>query len=147
MAGGGAHTPTPTHSPTQTTLVYVASCPVPAHLHSHHTNYKHSLSSAYDAGRAFADSLQHTYHTHTFTAALQAALAAAPGGLDVSHHTFRTSRAVAAHDSFGSSPPAVRECVNVHAVLHSPRGDGKEALVLVTPVNHQHFVTGRWVDE
>jgi hypothetical protein len=30
----------------------------------------------------------------------------------------------------------------VHVLVHSPRGDGKEALVLVTPINHQHIVTG-----
>jgi hypothetical protein len=32
-------------------------------------------------------------------------------------------------------------CSNWHAVLRSPRGDGKEALVLVTPVTLQPFAT------
>lgn len=28
----------------------------------------------------------------------------------------------------------LRNCTNLHAILRSPRGDGKEAIVLVTPV-------------
>lgn len=112
----------------------------------------HSLSSpsAFERGKAFADSLQHTYNTFVFSTALQEALSS--HGLEVSNHTFVRPAAAATAAGAGaaaglhlgsSSSSNVQECVNVHAVLHSPRGDGKEALVLVTPINHQHFNTGR----
>jgi hypothetical protein len=116
------------------------------------------------AGTEFADSLEHSYNTFVFSSALQEALAAS--GFEVSNHTYTSTphtvtpasetaaaaaaaaaAAVGADNSSGSSGWAdlggsVRSCVNVHAVLHSPRGDGKETLVLVTPINHQHFATG-----
>lgn len=100
-----------------------------------------------EAGKAFADSLAPTYNSPAFSAALQQGLAAA--GWEVSNHTYRTSIYLSSSSSraagWGDSGAGVAvhgECVNVHAVLHSPRGDGKEALVLVTPVNHQDFATG-----
>lgn len=107
--------------------------------------YSFSSPSVYDAGKAFADSLQFTFNTFVFSTALQEALTA--HGLEVSNHTFTTAAAAAdattSSSSDSSSSVVLRECVNVHAVLHSPRGDGKEALVLVTPINHQHFTTGQ----
>ncbi len=56
--------------------------------------------------------------------------------------------------SSGAQPGAggaqsARRCANLHGVLRSPRGDGKEALVLVTPLalaaRHQHPGTKRLV--
>jgi hypothetical protein len=34
-------------------------------------------------------------------------------------------------------------CVNVHSILPSPRGDGKEAILLVTPLNMQDYQKGK----
>jgi hypothetical protein len=123
----------------------------------------HAQPSVLQAGTEFADSLEHTYNTFVFSSALQEALSAS--GFAVSNHTYSATppavtpasetaaaaaaaAAVEADSGSGSSSGwadlggSVRFCVNVHAVLHSPRGDGKEALVLVTPINHQHFSTG-----
>ena len=101
-----------------------------------------SNPSAFELGKAFADSLAHTYSTFTFTTALQEALSSS--GWEVSNHSFTTTAAAAAGGLQQQQQQQQQqlECVNVHAVLHSPRADGKEALVLVTPVNHQHFSTG-----
>jgi hypothetical protein len=60
-------------------------------------------------------------------------------GLEVSlHHywpqhstpTTTTTTTSSSSSSEGSTAP----CTNLHAVLRSPRGDGKEALLLVTPL-------------
>jgi hypothetical protein len=104
----------------------------PALTHPPATHNSYAVPSALDAGRAFADGLRPTFFSFAFSTALQAALSA--GGLEVSNHTFSSS------GSGGSL-----SCVNVHAVVRSPRGDGKEALVLVTPINHQHIATGAHV--
>ncbi|KAF8067126.1 Gpaa1 [Scenedesmus sp. PABB004] len=88
--------------------------------------------AAYAAGKAFAAGLAPDLFGPRFTASLQAALAAQLG-LPVHNHTFAAARPAA-----GGAP---RACTNVHAVLSSPRGDGKEALLLVTPINHQAFAT------
>jgi hypothetical protein len=93
---------------------------------------------AYQAGRAFAASLQGSlFSGQPFTAALQQQLQQQLR-VQVYNHTFTV-----ADSSFSSSSSGgVRTCTNVHAVLSSQLGDGKEALLLATPVNHQGLTTG-----
>ncbi|WIA12567.1 hypothetical protein OEZ85_006228 [Tetradesmus obliquus] len=85
---------------------------------------------AYQDGRAFAASLQDSlFSGQPFAAALQQQLRQQLR-VQVYNHTFTAA-------SSGLSSSSSRTCTNVHAVLSSRRGDGKEALLLATPINHQ----------
>lgn len=39
-----------------------------------------------------------------------------------------------------------RLCQNVHAVVHTPRGDGKEGVVIVSPLDLNHHCTFTFCD-
>eukprot|EP00775_Hariotina_reticulata_P006404 gene6404-6635_t len=89
---------------------------------------------AYQVGKALAEALKPQYFAgHAFSAALQQQLAATLTDVELYNHSFpagsRISRA-------GGNTTA---CVNVAAVLASSRGDGKESLLLVTPLRHQQY--------
>lgn len=92
---------------------------------------------AYQVGKALATSLQPQYFAGlAFSAALQRQLAATLADVEVYNHTFpASSRSSRARRSNAA-------CVNVAAVLASRRGDGKESLVLVTPIRHQQHSPG-----
>eukprot|EP00878_Enallax_costatus_P015128 GHUV01015840.1.p1 GENE.GHUV01015840.1~~GHUV01015840.1.p1 ORF type:complete len:232 (+),score=58.57 GHUV01015840.1:1366-2061(+) len=101
--------------------------------------------NAYQLGKQFASSLHSSTFTPSFTRQLQQQLKQQLG-LQVSNYTFTVSNypSSSSSSSSGSSHRAADgqvQCTNVHTVLESRRGDGKEALALVTPINHQQFAT------
>jgi hypothetical protein len=97
---------------------------------------------AYQAGRTFAASLQDSlFSGRPFTAALQQQLQQQLQ-VQVYNHTFTVPDHGFPSSSSSNSSGVGRTCTNVHAVLSSQRGDGKEALLLATPINHQAFSTG-----
>jgi hypothetical protein len=98
---------------------------------------------AYQAGKSFAASLQDSlFSGQPFTTALQQQLQQQLQ-VQVYNHTFTVQDSgFSTSSSSSSSSSAGRTCTNVHAVLSSRRGDGKEALLLATPINHQAFSTG-----
>jgi hypothetical protein len=97
---------------------------------------------AYTAGKSFAASLQDSlFNGQSFTAALQQQLQQQLQ-VQVYNHTFAVPDHGFPTSSSSNSSGVGRTCTNVHAVLSSQRGDGKEALLLATPINHQDFSTG-----
>lgn len=109
---------------------------------------------AYALGKRFAASLSNSFFTPAFTQQLQQQIHQQLG-LQVSNHTFTVSRygpwqgsgtvensRRAGTGTWAAGQQQRLQCTNVHTVLESRRGDGKESLVLVTPVNHQQYVTG-----
>lgn len=111
---------------------------------------------ALTAGAALAEALEQHWRSPLYAYELQRALARL--GLEVYTQPFAVRRhgkaraaaadpaATAAAGSEGGASRGAAggelRCANMHAVLRSPRGDGKEAIVLVTPVTLQPFVTG-----
>ena len=59
-------------------------------------------------------------------------------GLQVSQHVFTVDWPYGGWHN--------RSCVNMHSILPSPRGDGKESILLVTPLNMQQYHKGKCLD-
>jgi hypothetical protein len=87
---------------------------------------------AFIAAAQLADAAEPLFQTPAFTAALRAGMADA--GLEVYEQPFAVAPRVGGGGEL--------RCANIYAVLRSPRGDGKECVVLVTPVTLQPFATG-----
>lgn len=92
---------------------------------------------AFVAAARLSDSLAPAFQTPDFSAKLRRALTKA--GMEVFDQPFAV-RPPGFRAAPGGGAKAV--CVNMHAVLRSPRGDGKESIVLVTPVTLQPFAAG-----
>ncbi|GBF97123.1 glycosylphosphatidylinositol anchor attachment [Raphidocelis subcapitata] len=88
---------------------------------------------AFTAAAQLAAALEPHFRTPRFGEQLRGALSKA--GLETYDQPFSVTR------RGGGGGGGELRCSNVHAVLRSPRGDGKEALVLVTPVTLQPFAT------
>ncbi|KAI8463809.1 MAG: hypothetical protein J3K34DRAFT_494099 [Monoraphidium minutum] len=114
--------------------------------------------AAFESAAWLSGALAPLYGTPRFAAKLRRALSAS--GLEVYSQPFAVrprglraaAAAAAAFDAAAASGGAAAAaagglqrgevaCANLHAVLRAPRGDGKEAVVLVTPVNLQPFAT------
>jgi hypothetical protein len=95
------------------------------------TRRSHS-PDAFAAATALAGALTPHFQTPAYLDRLESALTAA--GLEVYRQPFAVRPP--------GRPGAELRCGRLHAILRSPRGDGKEGVVLVTPVNLQPFSTG-----
>lgn len=101
-------------------------------MHIHSCCHRYKSSEAFDQAHEVARKLKSAFQRPKYASSLHSSLEML--GLEVSTHNFTTKW------PYGNRYSST--CTNMHAILRSPRGDGKEAILLVTPITFQPFWKG-----